>query len=351
MGYDQLITAAKDVIGEGEKDDYVIAPIKHADQLAEKAPALAKILRRSELSTVARLYEEKDAEAGKAQAIFKRTANRANWAVLLTACFSALLLMTAPINALSKDWLHILLGLCGILSGALGAMWLFRIREGSLLQRWMTARAGAETRRIEYFELSTTVKDDGESSSIPLPLLQLEYFRRYQLEVQGAYYRGRSTDHERSADKILTLSSIAVFLAAVATGIGGLVGGKWVLMAGIGVIAASLGSFASAKEAVNQDRRNMERYRRTREALEGLSARLDAVRQAAVQGEREPLEKFVAAVNEQLSLEHRQWLETSESTAASLAKLEDALARLKTKLDKTDVGKTDPGQTAPGGQS
>ncbi len=345
MGYDQLIRAAGDAIGEGKEDDYVIAPTKHADQLAEQAPALAKILRRSEISTVARLYEEKDAEARQAQAVFKRMARRANWAVLLTACFSTLLLMTVPLAVLSKGWLQMLLGICGIVAGGLGSMWLFRVRDGNLLERWMTARAGAETRRIEYFELSTSMKDDCEGGYIPLPLLQLEYFRRYQLEVQKVYYRRRGAEHERSADKILTLSSIAVAVAAIATGIGGWWSGQLVWMAGIGVFATSLGSFASAKEAVNQDRRNTERYRRTREALEGLSARLDDVRDTAAQGEREPLQKFVAAVNEQLSLEHRQWLETSESTAASLAKLENALTKLKA---KPDAGTTDPGQPPSG---
>lgn len=58
---------------------------------------------------------------------------------------------------------------------------------------------------------STAVKDDGESGPIPLPLLQLEYFRRYQLEAQRAYYRERGADHERSADKILALSSIGEY--------------------------------------------------------------------------------------------------------------------------------------------
>jgi hypothetical protein len=139
MEYDQLITAARDAIGDGEKDDYVVAPTKHADQHAGKAPTLARILRRSELSAIARLYEEKDKEAIQAQLVFKRTASRANWAVFLTACFSALLLMTAPLAALSTgivgNWLQILLGSCGILSGALGSMWLFKIREGRQLER------------------------------------------------------------------------------------------------------------------------------------------------------------------------------------------------------------------------
>ena len=342
MERDELLVAARDAIGGEGENDYVIAPSKHADQLAGKAPALAKILRGSELSAIARLYEEKDTQAGQAQLLFKGTADRANWSVFLTACFSALLLMMVPLAVLSTgsaagNGLRIALGVCGILSGALGSMWLFKIREGRLLERWMTARAAAEAQRVKYFELAATTQDDGKDSAIPLPLLQLEYFRRYQLEVQRTYYRRRGADHERGADRMLGLSAMAVGLASFATGIGGLLGGEWVSLAGIGVIATALSGFASAKEAVSQDRRNMERYERTFEALESLSGKLDAVRMAAVNGERAPLEQLVAAVHEQLSLEHRQWLETAESTAASLAKLDETLAKLKEKFPKAGL--------------
>jgi dsDNA-binding SOS-regulon protein len=343
MEREPLLEAAKDAIGEGKKDDYVIAPSRHADELAMKAPALARILRKSELNATARVYEQKDAEAGQAQLVFKRAASRANWAVFLTACFSALLLVTAPFPVLSSGAagkaLQIALGLCGILSGAFGAMWLFKIREGKLLERWMTARAGAETRRLEYFALAATLRDDGTAGEIPLTLLQCEYFRRYQLDVQRAYYGGRAADHERAADRMLNVSAFAVGLACLATGFGGVlagaVGGAWVALGGLGAIATGLAAFASANEAANQDRRNAERYRRTLDALEALSAKLDAVRSAAAQDEREPLAQFVAAVHEQLSLEHRQWLQTSESTAASIARLEQTLERAKASRSET----------------
>jgi hypothetical protein len=58
------------------------------------------------------------------------------------------------------------LGCCGILSGALGAMWLFEIRQGNLF----------EAERLKYFELATQSVENSESAGIPLPLLQLEYF-------------------------------------------------------------------------------------------------------------------------------------------------------------------------------
>jgi hypothetical protein len=341
MDRDELIKSAKAAIGEGQPDDYVLAPRNHADSLTPKAPVLASILRRSEFSAVVGQYEHKDSEAGQAQRVFRQTANRANWAVFVTVCLSAALLIAGPLTsgAVSKSVL-VGLGSCGIVSGALGAMWLFRIREGKLLEKWMTARAGAETARLSYFEKVTGVRDVDEGSAIPLPLLQLEYFRRYQLDIERAYYRNRGREHGIAAAKMLTISAFSVALGSLATGLAGFLGGAissgWVSIAGLGTIATALSAFASGKEAVGQDRRNEERYGRTLEALESLAGRLDQVRNSAAEGAREPLQQFVAAVHEQVSLEHRQWLGAAENTQASLAKLEEALTSARTKLAKPE---------------
>jgi hypothetical protein len=40
---------------------------------------------------------------------------------------------------------------------------------------------------------------------------------------------------------------------------------------------------------------------------------------------------LVAAVHEQVSLEHRQWLEAAEGTSASLTRLEETLAKVEAK--------------------
>lgn len=45
----------------------------------------------------------------------------------------------------------------------------------------------------------------------------------------------------------------------------------------------------------------------------------------------ESLKQFVAAIHEQLFIEHKQWLDASVNTAASLAKLDEALAEAKAK--------------------
>jgi conflict system pore-forming effector with SLATT domain len=356
MDYDQLIQEAREIIGQGERDDYIIAPTTHAAQFAGHAPALARILRGAALSVSAKQYEKQDAEAAQAQTVFKNRANQANLMVLLTACFSAVLLMVAPLVAGAPGWvskgLPIALGVCGILTGAAGSTLLFMIRQGSLFERWMKARAGAETQRTHYFELATAPNNDDPNSPIPLPLLQLEYFRRYQLDVQIAFYERRSREFQQAADRLLLLSAIAVGLASVATGIAGLLSGaldaRWASVAGVTVIATALSSFAAAKEALSQYRRNRERYVATGEVLNHLCEKLDDVRTAAAHGEREPLETFVASVQQQLSLEHRQWLEIAESIPAALKDLEDALEKFKAKSQKPDAGAGGPAKGAGG---
>ena len=356
MEYQQLIDAANQAIGQGAADDYVIAPTRHAESLAATAPALARVLRRSELSSTASQYERKDGEAGKAQMAFKAAANRANWAVFVAACLSAVLLVAGLVtgNGAGKVLL-IVVGSCGVVAGSLGSMWVFKVRSGNLLKNWMASRAAAETLRLKYFDLVIRAEDKGESPTVPLPLLQLEYFRRYQLDVQLVYFKNRGADHKRAADKMLSVSALAVGLGSLATGLGGLLGfalgSKWVAIAGLGAITTAVSAFTATKEGVSQDRRNEERYGKTLDALEEIAGRLDAVRNAAAVGEREPVQQFVAAVHDQLSLEHRQWLGAAESTQASLSKLEETLASVQSKLAKPQAAEHEPPAQGAGSSS
>lgn len=342
MNHDELLKAACDVIGKGEDDDYIIAPSDHSEALASSAPALSKILCRSQVTRLARNYQFKDSEAIDAQKTFLKAASRANQAVLATVCISAVLMVVGILAQKDQGKLLLaVLGSCAIISGALGSMWLFMVREGKLLEGWLTARAAAEETRLAYFAAVTNAENGGEASDIPLPLLQLEYFRRYQLDVQTAFFRRRGKDHRRAASKVLTLSAFAILLGAMATGLAGflgLVNPKFAALAALGGIAGGLSAFAAAKEALSQSRSNAERYAKTLDALEALAAKLDDVRDAAASGSREPLQQFVAGIQEQLALEQRQWLGTAENTQASLAKLDDALTNARTKLEKTSQG-------------
>jgi hypothetical protein len=219
-------------------------------------------------------------------------------------------------------WLAGTLALLTVVAGGAAGMLLYQVREGHLLETWMSARAKAEIARLDYFDVLAA--EAGKSESPPLLSLVLEYFRRYQLEVQRAYYRQRRQDHKRSAGNTTRIGSLGAALAAVTAG--GVASGPWTALGAVGVVGAAVTSYSVAREQVKQDRRNAERYGRTLEALLSLQSRLDEVREAVAAGNAMALTEFVAAVNDQISLEHRQWIEAGESAKAGLARLNDALA-------------------------
>jgi SMODS and SLOG-associating 2TM effector domain 1 len=330
----EVIEAAGAAIGEGQPDDFVLAPTTHAAELAGKAPALAVLLRTAKIATLARQYERRDRDAGDAQGRFKDAMLWANAAVLATGAIGALIMVAGIVEQKFDDtdlWpLLLALGLGALVSGALASMWLFRVREGHLVEAWMTERAQAESARLEYFA-SLAKEKTSAPSALPLGLLKLEYFRRYQLDVQLAFYDRRSRQHRQSADRTLALGGFAAALAAVASGSAGIaasIEAPWAALAAFGVVGTALAAFAATREGVNQDRRNAERYGRTLSALEILRGRLDDVRAGVLAGSQDLLEEYVAAVHEQLSLEHREWLSGAETTRSAIGRMEETLATL-----------------------
>ena len=321
---------AAGIIGSGSPGDYRLSPVEHAEQLKSSAPKLAALLTRSAPVELARQYAEADTEALVAERTFKRWVIRANWAVLATATASALLmavaLLTGTLGGLTQTTL-IVLALVGVTAGGIASMSLFRVKEGRLLEDWMTARARAETKRLSYF--SYVVNSSVQPLDLHLELLKLEYFRRYQLDLQLAYYKTRRSGHRTSAERTLSISAGSVLVAAIASGAAGVLGAlksEWAALGSLAVFGAALQAFAASRESINQDRRNAERYENTAQALQGLRERLDDVRLGISAGSTSVLGEYVAAVQDQLSLEHRQWLEGAENMQAAVARLEKALS-------------------------
>jgi len=324
-----MVMNAVAAVGAGGPDDYVLSPVAHAEDLSATAPRLARLITRSHPLELARQFEEADAEALAAQRDFRIWTARANWAVLVTAAVGAALmavgLLDTVLGAATKPLL-VVLAVVGVISGAVASMALYRVKEGRLLEAWMTARARAETHRLNYF--LAVVGEPAEPLDVELELLKLEYFRRYQLDLEIAYYRKRRSGHLRSANRTLTIAAWSLVVAAVATGTAGILGALatgWAALGALAVLGAALQGFAATREGVDQDRRNAERYGRTLEALQALRARLDDVRAGVAAGSRPVLDEYVAAVQDQISLEHREWLEGTESTRAAVGRLEEAL--------------------------
>ena len=329
-GANEAIAKAIEVIGEQERTDYLLDLAAHTRSYDKTAPELVTQVKRSEVKVTAEEYTRLDDMALKAQRNYKRTAGVANWAIFLAAVTSASLpvLKSFP-NAL------LAVGVIAVIAGALAGALLHKLNSGHMLKRWMGLRAEAETQRLRYFnQMARPTSPFCRSAA----LLQLEYFRRYQLDVQRIYYRTRGGQHSDKANGTLHIGSVGVFFGAVSSAVAsgaGFVKPETYLtsLALLGVAGAALASLANSRESISQDQRNSERYERTAQALNGLYGRLDEVREGVAGGDAQLLQEFVEAVHEQLSLEHRQWLENMQEEGGATGRLAERLEALKPKSD------------------
>jgi hypothetical protein len=332
MTTENPITKAQTTIGFGQSDDYILQPAKHAEEFTTSAPDLVAILISTELAITGRQYEAKDQEALAAQKEFRRIFNRANLLVLLTAVLTALVLTTGVLSALLPDTferiLLIALSAGSVIAGALAAKDLYMIRQGKLLEDWMTKRAAAESKRLEFFYTMAKAEIPAAENGVPLNLLKLEYFRRFQLDVQLAFFSRRSADHKKEAKKSLAFSGIAIAGAAIVTGLAGvltIVNASFAAIASLGAVFTALSSYATLREQIYQSQRIAERYALTSDALQDLYKRLDAVRKAVLADGQEPLLGYIEAIHEVLLAEHKQWLGEQEQRSPVLDKLDSLL--------------------------
>jgi hypothetical protein len=161
--------------------------------------------------------------------------------------------------------------------------------------------------------------------------LKLEYFRRYQLDMQLAYCRYFYQRHLEAADKKLTYGGLAAGSAAFASGAAALIASLDALLASLaafGVMATAWSAFLSRDEAIYQDRRNADRLRRALFQLENLAMRLDDVREAVEAGSKAQLQDFVMAIHRQIALTHQEWLTSAESAGDAVGKMEETLEML-----------------------
>ena len=131
----------------------------------------------------------------------------------------------------------------------------------------------------------------------------------------------------------MALSAFTIGMAGFLNAAAGMLGAwrpEYAAIAALAVVAQSVASKIASGEAISQDARNGERYRRTRKSLTGLAGKLDEVRAAVARGNDKALAAFVESVHEQLSLEHRQWVETAKGADA-------ATQRLLSELEKTQA--------------
>lgn len=339
----KLIKEAQKIIGEGNTDDYILQPTKHYEMFYEKAPEFASVFQSLEIETVAKKYETFDVKAMDEQAIFKSYSKRARWSLFFMVCFSTALIVLATlfghaIESALANILFILFTIFAIVSGYLTNTWLSLIKNKKLFEKWMNSRANAEMQRLEYFILlvKSTLEGAAKKNAVFNNLLRLEFFRRFQLDMQINYYEERGKDHRKNADKAIIISTWLLggtsLTAAIAGVLGASINPKWGVIAAIGLILQALATMILNQGLVNQDQRNEERYSRTKEVLDNIRMRIDKVRKSLAEGNAVVLMSFIQTVHEQLSLEHRQWIDDMQNVSKALDELEQQLKQQEEKI-------------------
>lgn len=331
----ELIEKARSAIGGDTLDDYKITPTDFPDNLEKNAPELSTILKRSSFQEKARRYEQHDALAITSQSKFKKFAHQATWAICYAAIAGSLLAGLAAANFESNNLLTFILFMLGLSSTIGGGFTVYRlhqIKSEKLLEHWMAARAKAETERLGYFNTLSRYLVKNHQTDIYIHLLFICMFKRYQLEVQRLYYTSRSGEHRKSLEKTSKIGAFAAFSLAFGSGVLGMTGAFFpdlLPLAALGTIGAAISAVASRREELNQDERNAERYSRTADILSHIAERHDDVLTVIHEGNKPAvIIEFVDAVNDQLSLEHRQWTSDATEMSSALSALEESIADL-----------------------
>ena len=336
MPDEALIARTRDAIGPAQEREEPICPDVHSKDFERDAPFLALVLRRADVGAIAKQYRLADLRAREAQHDFKRHSKLAGWLVVATASASATILAAGNLagdNEVLGRALGTVLSVAGLATAAASSALIGIIRGRKLLEKWMQNRAEAESKRLEYFTAITGPSvDGGTTPSKPRDWLELlEFFRRFQLNGQRMYYERQAVVHQRDARRAVIMSSVLIAAAGFAHVVAGFLGvaiqAEWTAVAAIAVLAQSLASRSTNAEAISQDGRNAERYQRTTTVLLKLEGKLDKVRRATFAGKEGVLTAFVEAVHNQLSLEHRQWLDTAKGAGPALDRLSAELEK------------------------
>lgn len=305
-------------------------------QLETSCPELASILRQTAVTLRVESYTRHDGEAIDQQARLKSEATIANLCLLGAGVVSALVLLAVALTPDNAPQPYILwLGLVIIALGAAGTFYNHIARDQSRAGRWLAARGVAEIARIEAFkEAARRAADAGPRAA----LYGLALVVTHLLNDQRLWMVGRASRHRTSSERTSLLSGVAVALAFIG-GSGAMFASQsksavWLVLAG--TVGAAVAAYAINREALLRDRANAERYEKAVVALDGLAERIDDIATRLGAGEPQALVAYTDAVAEQLSTEHKQWLEGTAQADAVLEKLDGQLRQLV--ADRTERG-------------
>ena len=191
---------AIEAVGSKQDKDWKLHPDTHAAELSAAAGPLQRILLKPELGSIIAAFNSSDAQAGGAQTRYKKLAKISAVTSFIAVVIASLLLLFPHTIGDSPSLFTIAaVAQFGLLAVSyLASIWLGYAKP---YDDWMHERAKAETRRIELFNTVVAASETPQGNELPTLPLQLEYVRRYQLDVQRAYYKGRGNQHRQAAQR------------------------------------------------------------------------------------------------------------------------------------------------------
>ncbi len=340
-----LTKQSEDAIGADDAaSDWKLVPEAHAARLPPQAAPLRRILEQPTIRVIISEFEVADKQAVEAQRHYKRVARLRLYTGVAATIIGATFVL--PIEM----WVGKLVDVAAAIqyvcfsASVLAFLHLVRSRPFDL---WMKARARAEIARISLFD-QVMNGDDPSSHPDELPLLplKLEYFRRYQLDVQRRYYAGRGLQHAQAAGQTrrwqiesLCLSGVGVAVAIlallrIAVEHGGLLP-QWVehvyatvptlpgwtnkAVLATGIIASAFFGASVSRSLMDLDERNASRYLTTAANLNHIyETDLEGARASAATGATDEVMAFVEGVQRMVSAEHQEWILLSETVPGTI---------------------------------
>jgi hypothetical protein len=313
-------------IGEDRPSDWQLRPDLHARDLGADAQPLKDILTLPKLADIIAAFRSADEQAKNKQFYYKHLASFSAWTGFTAAILGSLVLVAVVAMPLGRLLTAAMVLQAVLLLTSLGLSLVIGSRKP--FEAWMLQRAEAENARASLFNEVVSIRAPDQSAEERLLPLQLEYFRRFQLDVQRLYYHQRGAQHAAAARLAWWWRLAAFLLVAVAAfpvvwSIEDWINLPWLealphrtdvlqrAFMGLGIIASALQGLLASFAVISLDERNAARYRSTAENLDALAERpLEEARQAAGEGgdARNRVLAFVALVQEQISAEHREWI-------------------------------------------
>lgn len=317
------------IVGQNESDDWQLRPTIHARNLPPEAGALKRVLEQPKIEDIISRFYTADAKAIRSQKWYRFWGRAGIYAIALASIIgTALVLRLDEKFGVESKWLALAVEYGLLVIAFLIAQWLV-IKQP--FKKWMENRGIAEITRIQLFDEVVQTDEPLMSEETALLPLQLEYFRRYQLDVQLAYYKGRGSQHLAAAGhtnlwKLLSVGLTCVWvLITVVASLHFLAEQDWItlpswaaalklssyerVVMAFGIVAASIYTANYARSLMDLDERNAARYATTLANLEHIqSTLLGEAREAAQQGDRSKVLTFVRLVQNQISSEHQEWV-------------------------------------------